>query len=128
MWFCVWWLMTLVEYLITIRMWIESQEIELSYWLIKWVSSAYIILKVLIELLDWLIYDWRWLVRCWCEEEVRAYRWIYVYIQCLLWLCIYMLIVDLDVWYVVMNMLTHETNYDHLNIFKGMSSLKKNYV
>ena len=61
-------------------------------------------------------------------EGVQVYWWIYVYNQCLLWLCIYMLIVDLDVWYVVMNMLTHEANYNHSNMLKGMWSLKKDFL
>ena len=31
----------------------------------------------------------------------------------------------LDVWYIVMNMLTHGANYDNLDILKWMRSLKR---
>ena len=39
-----------------------------------------------------------------------------------------MLMVDLDVWYIVMNMLTHGANYDHLDVLKWMQLLKRMIV
>ena len=36
-----------------------------------------------------------------------------------------MLTVDLNVWYIVMTMLTHGANYDHLDILKWIQSLKR---
>jgi len=85
---------------------------------------------------EWIEYWKYWaigLIDLWFEVTFGRVMWggssgksMNIYIRwLLLWLYIYMLMVDLNVWYIVMTMLTHGANYDHLDILKWIQSLKR---